>query len=90
MNHLLGEVLRNMYILFYEDIKCNAFIKHCKLSNVEDLNILVTHSLVSFLNNVIICCETFSNGDTPPSFPIKGWKKLLTVLNIYFNNCALC
>lgn len=45
-----------MYILFFEDIKCNAFIKHCKLSTtVEDLNILITHPLASFLNSVIIC-----------------------------------
>lgn len=54
-----------MHILFYEDIKCNAFIKHCKLSAmVEDLKILITFSPVSFLNSAIICCWVVCNVET--------------------------
>lgn len=47
--------MKGICTLFFEDIKSNAFIKHCKLSTIgEDLNILITHPLALFLNNFII------------------------------------
>lgn len=42
VSSFLGNI-KEISVLFCDDIKCNAFIKHCKLSTVvEDLNILIT------------------------------------------------
>lgn len=40
--------MKGICILFFEDIKSNAFIKHCKLNTIGDLNILITHPLALF------------------------------------------